>query len=136
MVASDSIYSIHHTNALIGIHQKNFKQGMERRLSIESWMDQAIRALCGKAKRKHVLSFEICNAIVKFWTDNTQMSPNMKDDVKRRLAWKSWESHVAYLLLESQVCDVVHDYILFEFSSRSWSLIPCMFPSMCINKNN
>jgi hypothetical protein len=36
MMASNSICSIRHTSALITIHRKNFKQGMERRLSLES----------------------------------------------------------------------------------------------------
>ncbi len=101
MVASNSIHSICHTNALTGIHWKNFKQDMERRLFLESQMDKAIWAFCGKAKRKDVLSFEICNVVVKFWIDNTWVSPNMKDVVKRHLARKSWESHTTHLLLES-----------------------------------
>ncbi len=85
MVVFDSIHSICHTNAFIGIHQ-NFKHGMERRLFLESQMDKTIWAFYGKAKRKNALSSEICNAIVKFWTNNMRMSPNMKDVVKRCLA--------------------------------------------------
>jgi hypothetical protein len=81
---------------------KTFKQGMERRLSFESQMDKAPWALCGKVKRKGVFSFEICNAIVKFWTHNTRVNPNMKDVGKRLLVWKSWDSHATHLLLESQ----------------------------------
>jgi len=102
MVASNSICNTSQTSALIGVHQKNFKQRMERRLSFESQMDKAPWALCGEVKSKDVLFFEVCNAIVKFWTHNTRMNPNMKDVVKR-LIQKYWESHEAHLLLESQV---------------------------------
>jgi hypothetical protein len=44
---------------------------MERRLFLESQMDKTIWAFCGKAKRKDVLSSEICIVVVKFWIDNT-----------------------------------------------------------------
>lgn len=101
MVASNSIRNICHINTLTWIHWKNFKQVMKRKLSFESRMDKVIWAFYGKAKRKDVLSSEICNAIVKFWTYNTWVSPNMKDVVKRCLVWKSWEPHTTHLLLES-----------------------------------
>ncbi len=76
---------------------------MERRLSFESQMDKALWALCGKVKTKDALFLEVCNAVVKFWTHNTQVNPNMKDVVKRLLVQKSWELHATHLLLESQV---------------------------------
>jgi hypothetical protein len=76
---------------------------MERSLYFEYQMDKTPLALCGKVKRKDVLSFEVCNVVVKFWTHNTQGSPNMKDIVKRLLVRESWESHATHLLLESQV---------------------------------
>jgi hypothetical protein len=77
------------------------------------------------------LSSFICNDVVKFLTYNMRMNPNMKDVVKKCLVLKSWGSHATHLLLESQVCDVVHDSILFEFSSRSYTLR--VSSSMCIN---
>ncbi len=74
---------------------------MDKRLGLESHMDRVIWALCDKAKREGVLSLEVSNVIVKFWIDNTRVNPNMKDVVRRQIVQKSWESHLAHLLLES-----------------------------------
>ncbi len=76
---------------------------MGRRLCLESHMDNVLWAFNGKAKRKDVLYIKVCNYVVKFWIDNTCVSPNMKDVVRRRLGPKSWESHPIHLLLEFQV---------------------------------
>jgi hypothetical protein len=56
---------------------------MDRQLGLESCMDIVLWALCDRAKRKDVLSLEVCNMVVKFWIDNTQVNPNMKDVVRR-----------------------------------------------------
>jgi hypothetical protein len=67
---------------------------MERRLSFESCIDKVLWGFYGKAKRKDSLSLEVYNiAIVKFWINNTQVSPSMKDVGRTHLAHKSWESH-------------------------------------------
>lgn len=76
---------------------------MNRWLNLVSRMDKAFWVVCDKVKMKDVLSLEVYNVVVKFLINNIQVSPNMKDVVKRRLAQKSWESHPTHLL-ESQVC--------------------------------
>jgi hypothetical protein len=68
---------------LTRIQRRNFKRRMDKRLGLESHMDRNLWALCDKAKRKDVLSLEVCNAIAKFWINNTQINPNMKDIVRR-----------------------------------------------------
>ncbi len=103
MLAFDSICSVRQTSLFGGIHQRNFKQGMGKRLCLESHKDNVLWAFNGKVKRKDVLYIKVCNYAVKFWIDNTCVSPNMKDVVRRRLGPKSWESHPTHLLLESQV---------------------------------
>jgi hypothetical protein len=104
MVASNSIFSIRQTNLLTRIHRINFKWGMGRKLGLESCMHTTLWAFYGKAKRRDVLSSYVCTSIVQFWTNNTRVSPNVKDVVERCLSWKSWEMHPTYLLLESYVC--------------------------------
>jgi hypothetical protein len=104
MVASGSFIIICPTNLLVGIHRRNFKRGMDKWFNFESYMDKALWALCDRAKRKDVLSLEVYNVVVKFFINNIQISPNMKDVVKRWLAQNSWESHPTHLLLESWVC--------------------------------
>ncbi len=41
-------------------------------------MDKTLWGFYEKAKRKDVLSFDICNVVVKFWTYNMRVGPNMK----------------------------------------------------------
>jgi hypothetical protein len=102
-VVSNSLINIRQTSLLTRTHKRNFKRGMDKWLGLESHMDKTLWALCDKEKRKDVLSLGVCNVIFKFWINNTQVSPNMKDVVRRWLVQKSWESHPAHLLLESKV---------------------------------
>jgi len=51
MVVVDSIQNIQQTSLLIRIHCRNFKWGMERRLCLESRMDNALWAFGDRAKR-------------------------------------------------------------------------------------
>jgi hypothetical protein len=38
-----------------------------------------------------------------FWTDNTRVSPNMKDEVKKHVAVKEWTTHPSHHFMESEV---------------------------------
>jgi hypothetical protein len=101
MVVVDSIRNIWQIDLLKGIHCRKFKWRMERRLCLDSRMDTTLWAFSDIAKRKDYLSSNVKDLVVHCWTKNICVSPNMKDVVKRQLAIKSWESHVAHLLLES-----------------------------------
>jgi len=77
--------SVCQTNLLIAIHHRNLKQGMERRLGLESCMDITFWAFYGKVKRRDVLSSYVCSSIVQFLIDNTRVNPNVKNVIKKHL---------------------------------------------------
>jgi hypothetical protein len=64
MVAIDSIHSIKQTSLFTGIHYRNFKQGMERKLCPKSRMDTSLWAFYDKAKRKDYLSSNVKDLVV------------------------------------------------------------------------
>jgi hypothetical protein len=88
MVAIDSIQNIQQTNLLTRIHYKNFKRGMERRLCLESRMDNALWVFSDKTKRRDSLSSNVKDLVVQFWTKYICVNPNMRDVVRRRLTLK------------------------------------------------
>jgi hypothetical protein len=55
-------------------------------------MDIVLWAFSEKAKKKDVLSFNVCKCIVQFWIDNITVSPNMKGVVRKHLGQKPWET--------------------------------------------
>jgi len=63
-------------------------KGWAKGCAFELHMDNVLWAFNGKAKKKDVLSIKVCNYVVKFWIDNTCVSPNMRDVVRRRLGPK------------------------------------------------
>jgi hypothetical protein len=58
---------------------------MDRRLGLESCMDNNLWVFSKKAKREDVLSSNVCKSFVQFWINNTKVSPNMKGIVQRCL---------------------------------------------------
>lgn len=113
MVVVTSICSIWQTSLLTGIHYRNFKWGMERRLCFESHMDTTLWAFSDRFKKKDYISSDVKDLVVQYWTQKTCVSPNMKEVIKRRLTLKSWKSHATHLLLESQVCSFFISKIVY-----------------------
>jgi hypothetical protein len=86
--------------------------GLTKEISKEGWTSDWVLNLTWiklfglyviRKKGKMFCPWGFATRFFKFWINNTQVSPNMKDVVRRWLVQKSWESHLAHLLLESKV---------------------------------
>ena len=51
------------------------------------------------------MSEETKDLVVKWWTQETRVSPNRKDTVQKWISPKTYETHCTHYLLETQVSD-------------------------------
>ena len=109
MVFGSNSTSARKTSLVTGIHRRNMQSGVLRRIALEARTDMAVWALCGRTKRINALAPQITKLVAEYWTDNTRISPNRKDVVKKRVGAKQWIDHPTHHLQESQVrCNKHH----------------------------
>lgn len=103
MLLSSSGISARQTSLLTGIHRRNLKSGLVRRLALESKSDKSLWAVCGRQRRVDCLPPHVTKLVEDFWTANTRISPNRKDVARKRIGVKEWIYHPTHHLTESQV---------------------------------
>jgi hypothetical protein len=81
---------------------------------LEGRTTSALWALCGKEKRIDAIPTETYKLVTDFWTDNTRVSPNRKDVMRKRVGAHEWTTHPSHHLMESQVrYSTLYSSILF-----------------------
>lgn len=103
MLLSSSGISARQTSLLTGIHRRNLKSGLVRRLALETKSDKSLWAVCGRQRRVDSLPSHVTKLVEDFWTANTRISPNRKDVARKRIGVKEWIYHPTHHLTESQV---------------------------------
>ena len=103
MVLGSNIVSARQTSIVTGIHRRNMKSGLMRRIALDARTDMALWAVCGRTKRVDALAPDVTNLVADYWTGNTRISPNRKDVVRKRIGAKQWIDHPTHHLQESQV---------------------------------
>ena len=103
MVLGSNIVSARQISLVIGIHRRNVKSGLVRRIALEGRTDLAIWAICGRSRRANALASHVTKLVAEFWTGNTRISSNRKDVVRKRIGARQWTDHPTHHLQESQV---------------------------------
>ena len=80
---------------LLGVHRRNFYAARSR-LKQQS---QLPLHLCEQQPHTgSVITEELKDTVITFWTNNTRVSPNYKDVCRRRISQKVYEKHPVHLL--------------------------------------
>ena len=103
MVLGSNIVSARQTSLVIGIHRRNVKSGLVRRINLEARTDLAIWAVSGRSRRVNTLASHVIKVVLEYWTCNTRINPNRKDVVRKRIGTRQWTDHSTHHLQESQV---------------------------------
>lgn len=85
MVLGSNIVSARQTSLITGIHQRNVKSGLVRRVALEARTDLALWSICGRTKRVDALAPHVTKLVVEYWTGNTCISPNRKDVIRKQI---------------------------------------------------
>jgi hypothetical protein len=80
---------------------------------LEARTTKALWAFCGKERRTDTIPPEVCKLVTDFWTDNSRVSPNRKDVVRKRVAANEWTIHPSHHLMESQSFLLVYSFFSY-----------------------
>ena len=83
MVLGSNTISARQTSLVTGIHRRNMQSRLVRRIALEARTDMALWTVCGRTKRINALAPQLTKLVAEYWTDNTRISPNRKDVVKK-----------------------------------------------------
>ena len=78
--------SARQTSLVTGIHRRNVKSGLVKRIALEAKMDLELSALCDRRKRVDALGPHVTKLVEEYWICNTRISPNKK----RRCKEANW----------------------------------------------
>ena len=87
---------------LLGVHRRNFYAAKSQLQQNDTLLPLH---LCERQPRtKSVITEEVKEIVVSFWTNNTRVSPNKKDVCRKRIGRKLYTRHPVHLLEQPQVC--------------------------------
>lgn len=89
------------TAQFLGTRRSNVKLGAQRRSAVLT--DESLWVLTARKTRSDKLSEEDKALVVRFWTENTRVSPNLKDVRRQWIAPKVYREHITHLLEMTQV---------------------------------
>lgn len=101
MVMTSKKPNIAAASRLLGVHRRNFYAA---RCRLKQQQSQLPWHLCERQPQTgNVITEEVKDTIIAFWTNNTRVSPNYKDVCRRRISPKVYEKHPVHLLEQPQV---------------------------------
>jgi hypothetical protein len=101
MVVSSSTQSLT-TMGVIGTNWRILKREQERRIQLEDGTNMQW-APSVRAKRRDVLTKNVVDALMEFWTNETKVNPNKWDVMKHRIMKNRWEEHATHFFEKPQV---------------------------------
>jgi len=113
MVLSIKPVSARQISLVTGIHRRNMKSRLVRRIALEARTDLAFWAVCGRRRRVDALAPYVTKLVEEYWTANTRINPNKKDVVRKRIGVRQWIFHPTQHLQESQVSYNKH-YLVWD----------------------
>ena len=105
-VLLDAAVSTHGTNIkdlsrILRVNPPSLRRALRRKIVRLETTPFAL----AKRKRRPGMSEETKDLVVKWWTQETRVSPNRKDTVQKWISPKTYETHCTHYLLETQVSD-------------------------------
>jgi hypothetical protein len=87
---------------MLGVDRWNMKRGLERWILLNIENDTFwLKFKC--ARRLDCLFDKVKNLVIKWWENETTISPNMKDVVRRRIGVNLYKAHPKHYLQISHV---------------------------------
>ena len=105
-VLLDAAVSTHGTNIkdlsrILRVNPPSLRRALRRKIVRLETTPFAL----AKRKRRPGMSEETKDLVVKWWTQETRVSPNRKDTVQKWISPKTYETHCTHYLLETHVSD-------------------------------
>lgn len=92
----------------IGMNRRTLRRAVQRRQLLNSGEKGVLWAKSDRKRRKDALTQQTVDAVVRWWTEETRVSPSKKDVRRKRVGVRQFISHAGHWLEDSQVnLDVV-----------------------------
>lgn len=102
----------------VGMNKRTVRRALQRRTQLNSCLDGEVWARIYRKKRKDALEQWVIDMVVRWWTEETRVSPCKKDVKKKRIGGKQRISHATHWLEESQV----RFFLIFLFHCEEQAL--------------
>jgi hypothetical protein len=102
LASSQSIGSSRGLARVLGVDRRNLRKAKVRRVLLDTQTD-AFWISCKRAARSDVLSKPVKELVIKWWTEQSTISPERKRVLRKRVAVKKYNCHPTHYIQISQV---------------------------------
>jgi hypothetical protein len=102
LASSQSIGSSRGLARVLGVDRRNLRKAKVRRVLLDTQTD-AFWISCKRAARSDVLSEPVKELVIKWWTEQSTISPERKRVLRKRVAVKKYDCHPTHYIQVSQV---------------------------------
>lgn len=104
VISVDDSRTVLAASKCIGMNRRTLRRAVARRRLLNQQEQGVLWGKSDQKKRKDALTQETIDAVVKWWTEETRVSPSKKDIRRKRIGVKQFIIHAGHWLEESQVC--------------------------------